>query len=319
MSQGKKRGKRSLKALIVSDVLMLICVCMLVYPIFSDIWNKEHSSYMFSNYSTITKRLDKKDYDVILQKAREYNESLAGQSDDRFWMTEEERKVYQETLTLEGTDVMAYLSAPTIGVYDVPVYHGTSNAVLQVGVGHFEGSSLPIGGPSTHTVLSGHTGMAGMKMFSDLESIRNGDLFQISVLNEVLTYEVDDRHQVVPEEVKYLDIEPGQDYCTLITCVPIGINSERLLIRGHRVPTPTEKELRQMRTGEEEKDADPLLAAWEYLTMRFADYELIMAAAAVMIVIFFMIPDIVLILRTILRKRSETDGPKRPEERAEKE
>lgn len=282
--------------MIVSDVLMFLCVCLLLYPIISDIWNEHHTSKMFGEYQEITKNIGKETYDELLKQAEMYNNSIKNRGNSRFTMTKEEREVYESCLNIPGTDVMSYITCDKIGVKNMPVYHGSGAAVLQSGVGHYEGSSLPIGGSSTHCVLSGHTGMAGLKMFSELTKLKKGDTFQLKVLDKTLTYQVDSIHQVLPNDITYLEIEEGEDYCTLITCIPIGVNSKRLLVRGKRIQNPVEIE-------KTEKGKKMIETVWNKLLARFALYELVMAMAAMLIVLFFIIPDSVRIRKSFAGNR----------------
>lgn len=288
--QNKK--KNSLKTLILSDLLMLVCVVLLLYPIVSDIWNGYHSSYMVSEYNESVEDMSEKDYEEILAKAREYNKTLVDKGNSRFSMSDEERAYYNSLLTVKGIDTIAYVTCSKIGAKNLPVYHGTSSSVLQAGVGHYEGSSLPVGGKGTHSVLSGHTGMAGLKMFSELSKLEKGDTFTIKVLNRTLTYQVDDINEVYPDDISCLEIDPEEDYCTLITCIPIGINSQRLLVRGKRIPN---KEAKLMK--EDGEDKGVIGRVWEWIMARFAVYELLMALAAGLIVVVFLIPDFLKIRR----------------------
>ena len=295
----KKKKTQSIRTLIVSDILLLLCVCMLSYPIFSDLWNAQHTSQMFGSYQDTVKDMDKQDYETLLQDAIDYNNTLPHQGDSRFAMTDEERAVYQSKLKLPGTDVMAYITCDKIGVKNMPIYHGTGDAVLQSGVGHYEGSSLPVGGESTHCVLSGHTGMAGLKMFSELTKLEKGDTFQIKVLDKTLTYQVDLINQVYPDDISKLGIEEGKDYCTLITCIPVGLNSQRLLVRGIRIPTPDKK---QIKKAQEQKPIWERI--WEWLMARFAVYELVMALGAILILLIYIIPDIKRIRKRIRERKN---------------
>lgn len=170
---------------------------------------------------------------MILKKAEEYNEKLA-KSLNAYDMSDEEIAEYKTMLDVTGTGMMGYIEIPSINV-SLPIYHGTGEAVLQVAAGHLEWSSLPIGGANTHAVLSGHRGLPSSKLFTDLDKLKDGDLFIIRILNETLTYEVDQILIVEPEDISDLIIESGEDYCTLFTCTPYGINTHRLLVRGHRV------------------------------------------------------------------------------------
>ncbi len=282
--------------IVFSDVLMVVCSCLLLYPIAADVWNEHNATRLLGEYQAAVASMDETDVEAMREAARAYNESLVGRGDSRFTMDDDERATYESLLKVPSTDVMAYVTCEKIGVSDMPVYHGTSSEVLQVGVGHYAGSSLPVGGKGTHAVLSGHTGMAGLKMFSELSRLEVGDTFSVEVLGEVLTYEVDDINRVYPDDVSHLGIDEDEDYCTLVTCIPIGINSQRLLVRGHRVPTPDAGETAT------EAEVNPLVAWWTWLTNRFAAYELAMAAAAAVVMVVFVMPDTA---RAIRRRREE--------------
>ncbi|MCD8083801.1 MAG: class C sortase [Clostridiales bacterium] len=224
-------------------LLFLIGCAILIYPIVSDYWNFTHQSRTAVLYKEASGDMEGKDYDRILKKAQEYNESLLTRA-DRFHSTDEEHNDYQTQLVIGHTDVMAVLEIPCIHVF-LPIYHGTGDDALQSGVGHLEGSSLPIGGIGTHAVLSGHRGLPSSKLFSDLNKMEIGDRFMIHVLEHVLIYEVDQIQVVLPTEMKSFGLEEDEDYITLLTCTPYGINTHRLLVRGYHVDTLTEEESRR--------------------------------------------------------------------------
>ena len=182
--------------------------------------------------------LDDEVYEALWAEAEAYNETLPDKA-DRFNMSEEELEEYQTYLSVSGTNVIGYIEIDKIGCY-LPIYHGTDESVLQVGVGHLEGSSLPVGGPGTHCVISGHRGLPSAKLFTDLDQMEVGDTFVLYVLDETLTYEVDQIRIVEPTEMSELAIVEGEDYCTLVTCTPYGINTHRLLVRGHRIENEEE-------------------------------------------------------------------------------
>jgi len=169
----------------------------------------------------------------ILEEAREYNRNLL-KKENRYLLDDEEKEEYDSLLDLAGNGVIGYIQIKSIGV-NLPVYHGTDESVLQVAIGHIEGTSLPVGGPSTHSALSGHRGLPSAKLFSDLDKVAEGDTFTITVLNQTITYEVDQIEVVEPEDTSLLNIVAGKDYVTLITCTPYGINTHRLLVRGRRI------------------------------------------------------------------------------------
>lgn len=230
-----------MKKHLVNILLVLILLTgfsLLLYPSFSEYWNSMHQSRAIAYYNETIATLDETDYTQLWQAAQDYNLSLPSKP-NRFYMSDEERATYETLLRVSG-DIMGYIEIPVIECR-LPIYHGTDEAVLQVGVGHVEGSSLPTGGLGTHCVLSGHRGLPSAKLFTNLDKVAVGDVFLLKVLNETLTYEVDQILIVLPEDVSALGLDPEQDYCTLITCTPYGINTHRLLVRGHRIETVEEK------------------------------------------------------------------------------
>ena len=212
---------------------LLAGALLLLYPTVSDYWNSFHQSRAIASYAEQVADLDDNTYDQIWADARAYNETLDN-STSRFVMTEEQKKIYEALLNIADNGVMGYIEIPKIKC-NLPIYHGTDEAVLQIAIGHVQGSSLPAGGESTHCVLSGHRGLPSAKLFSDLDQLTEGDVFLLRVLDETLTYEVDQIRTVLPDELDDLAIEEGKEYCTLVTCTPYGINSHRLLVRGHRI------------------------------------------------------------------------------------
>lgn len=229
--------KKKWRSTIIIILLILAGLSLLLYPTISNYLKTLAYNRAISDFQSSVEVCDSETYGDILAAAREYNENLAEREYIMLPLSDEEQAEYQRQLTISGSDVMGYVVIPKIGVY-LPIYHGTSDAVLQNGVGHLEGSSLPVGGEGTHTVLSGHRGLPSAKLFTDMDQIVIGDTFTVRVLNEVLTYEVDDIQMVEPDDSAVLQIEPGHDYCTLLTCTPYSVNSHRLLVRGHRIPTP---------------------------------------------------------------------------------
>lgn len=240
---------------IVLILVFLVGLSLLLYPTVSDYWNSLHQSRAISGYVEQVSVLDNDAYGSLWEEARAYNKTLAGKQ-DRFRLTEEELEEYGRYLRVPGTNVIGYIEIPAIDCY-LPIYHGVDESVLRSGVGHLEGSSLPVGGESTHTVISGHRGLPSAKLFSDLDRLETGDTFQLYVLDETLTYEVDQIRIVEPQEIGELDIVEGKDYCTLVTCTPYGINTHRLLVRGHRV----ENERSAGRVTADAMQVEPLAAA----------------------------------------------------------
>lgn len=215
----------------------------MVYPTFADWWNSFHQSRAIASYADQVSQIDDADYEQMLKDARAYNRKLLKKGDGRFNMTDEEREEYNSILDITGTGIMGYVEIPKINV-SLPIYHGTEESILQIAIGHIEGSSLPVGGTGTHCVISGHRGLPSAKLFTDLDQLQEGDIAQITVLDEILTYEIDQIRIVMPNELEELAIDPRKDYLTLVTCTPYGINSHRMLVRGHRIDNPDAGEIR---------------------------------------------------------------------------
>ena len=218
-------------------VLMLLAgMFLLLYPSFSDYWNSFHQSRAISSYIEHVTKIDTSAYEEILASARKYNAGL-NTGKFRWFLSDEEKEDYESELSLDDSGAMGFLTIDKINV-QLPIYHGTNEAILQTAIGHIEWSSLPVGGESTHAVFSGHRGLPSARLFTDLDKLNETDIFQLSVLNETLTYQIDQIRVVEPTDLTELQIVPGKDYCTLVTCTPYGINSHRLLVRGHRVANP---------------------------------------------------------------------------------
>ncbi|EFR43699.1 class C sortase [Streptococcus pseudoporcinus] len=221
---------------IVSILLVTIIaigIGLMAYPSLANYWNSFHQSNAIMDYQERVTHMDTKDYGKVLQRAKQYNKQFET-SGMKWRLTEEERQDYNSQLAIDKTGNMGYISIPKINV-KLPLYHGTTEKVLQTSIGHLEGSSLPIGGKSTHSILSGHRGLPSSRLFSDLDKLRVGDRWTVNVLNETFTYEVDQIRTVEPDDLRDLQIVKGKDYQTLVTCTPYGINTHRLLVRGHRV------------------------------------------------------------------------------------
>lgn len=215
-------------------IVFLAGLSLLLYPTVSDYWNSFHQSQAIASYVDAVDNTDEQKLEEMRQAAEAYNQSLLS-NDDRYDMTDEQKAEYESLLDVSGTGVMGYVEIPSINV-SLPIYHGTDKEILQIGVGHIEGTSLPVGGPSTHCAISGHRGLTSSKLFTDIDQMAEGDVFMIYVLGETLTYQVDQIRIVLPDDLNDLKIESDKDYCTLTTCTPYGINTHRLLIRGHRIP-----------------------------------------------------------------------------------
>ena len=226
------------KTVIFLTLGFLVGICILLYPAFSDFWNSKTQSRAITNYESVLENLKPEDYTAIFDKAHAYNKALY----ETDYPLRDYKQVsgYYDTLRVTDNDMIGYLKIDRIGV-ELPIYHGTSDKVLSKGVGHLEGSSLPVGGENTHSVMSAHRGLPSSKLFTDLDRIEKGDTFQIIVLDQVLTYQVDFIKVIEPTDISNLQIIEGGDYCTLFTCTPYGINTHRLLVRGVRVETIKEK------------------------------------------------------------------------------
>ena len=227
----KKKGGGKLSTIILV-LILLAGLGIMLYPTVSDYWNSFHQSQAIANYDAAVAELDDTDYEALFAAAEAYNEHLRNLSAP-FSEYEQLAEEYYSVLDVAGNGIIGYINIKKIGV-ELPIYHGTSDSVLNVAVGHLEGSSLPIGGESRHSVVSAHRGLPSAKLFTDLDELEVGDTFTITVLNRVLTYEIDQILIVEPSQLEALNVVKGQDYCTLMTCTPYGINTHRLLVRGHR-------------------------------------------------------------------------------------
>lgn len=226
------RKKSDIVSTIILTIILLVGLAVMLYPSFSNWWNSRVQSRAVAGYDEIVANMDDDETERLIKQAHDYNEKLS-----RVYaplVNADEVAGYDDILNISGTGIMGYITIPFIRV-ELPIYHGTSEEVLVKGIGHVEGSSLPVGGESTHCVLSGHRGLPSAKLFSDLNSLEVGDRFTVSVLGEDLVYEVDEINVVLPSETEKLLIADGEDLCTLVTCTPYGINSHRLLVRGKRI------------------------------------------------------------------------------------
>ena len=238
-------------------LVLLAGVSLLLYPTVSDYWNSFHQTRAIATYAENVAALDNASYDAIWEAARQYNRNLCSRSNS-FLLSEEQKAEYESLLDISGQGVMGYIEIPEIDV-SLPIYHGTEDPVLQVAVGHLEWTSLPVGGESTHCVLSGHRGLPSAKLFTNLDKLREGDTFLLRVLDEILTYEVDQILIVEPQDTAALEIAEGEDYCTLVTCTPYGINTHRLLVRGHRIDNI--EEVKTVRVTADAVQLEPMLVA----------------------------------------------------------
>ena len=229
-----KRWIKEQKVNIILCLVILIGIGLLSYPTVSDWWNSFHQTRAVASYAAAVSQMKTEDYDRLFAEADDYNRKLAG-TGMKWSMTDEEIQEYNSILDISENGIMGYIDIPRIR-QTLPIYHGTDDAVLQIAIGHLAGTSLPVGGDSTHCVVSGHRGLPSARLFTDLDRLTVGDIWTMTVLNRTMTYEVDQIRIVEPEDLSELQIVQGSDYCTLLTCTPYGINTHRLLVRGHRIP-----------------------------------------------------------------------------------
>ena len=247
--------KKNLSSIILV-LIFLLGLSLLLYPSFSDYWNSFHQSHAIASYEETVSVINSAEQDRIWEEARIYNETLVNKANR--WIVEEEKlEEYNSLLNIAGNGIMGYVEIPTIAV-ELPIYHGVSDSVLQIALGHLEGSSLPVGGEGTHCAISGHRGLPSAKLFTNLDELAKGDVFLLHVMDEILTYEVDQIRIVEPADLSALEIEEGKDLCTLITCTPYGVNSHRLLVRGHRIENIDTKTIR---VTADAMQIDPVLVA----------------------------------------------------------
>lgn len=242
---------------IVLVLILLIGLSLMLYPSFADYWNSFTQSYVVSEYVRNVAVMDQDKYEEIWQSAKDYNARLLDRS-SKYALGDVQKLEYESLLDVGGTGIMAYINIPAIDV-NLPIYHGTEEPVLQVAIGHLDWTSLPVGGEGTHCVVSGHRGLPSARLFTDLDELVVGDVFTLNVLDEVLTYQVDQIKIVLPYETEDLTIVEGEDYCTLVTCTPYGINSHRMLVRGTRIDNI--KEAKVIRVTADAVQIEPILVA----------------------------------------------------------
>ena len=249
--------KKSVVSTVILILVFFLGLSLVLYPSVSDYWNSLHQSRAIATYAEEVSGLDTGRYEQLWAEAVDYNRTLRDR-DNAFLLSETQKAAYDGLLNVGGNGVMGYLEIPTIGV-SLPIYHGTDEGVLQIAVGHIEWTSLPVGGESSHCVISGHRGLPSAKLFTNLDKLVVGDTFLFRVLDETLTYEVDQILIVEPQEVSALTIREGEDLCTLVTCTPYGINTHRLLVRGHRVENA--ETARTIRVTADAMQVEPLIVA----------------------------------------------------------
>ena len=231
--------KRKIITIGAAILVFVLALFITLYPVISNYYNERHQSEIHTQYMEVIEQVDNSDLILAKELADEYNAAIvpgtqlaeAFSKEALLWASED----YEHHLNLAGDGIMGYVEIPLIQV-NLPIYHGTDSDALEVGIGHLLGSSLPVGGLNTHSVLTAHSGMANQKMFSDLDRLDLGDVFYLQVLGETLAYQVDQINTVLPHDTTFLGIEEGEDHCTLVTCTPFGVNTHRLLVRGVRIP-----------------------------------------------------------------------------------
>ncbi|MGX8702944.1 MAG: class C sortase [bacterium] len=221
-------------------LVLLVGIAIIGYPSFANWWNQQQQNGAIVRYTRMVEAMEPEEVVKMREEAHAYNASHPVQP--AVEMEGEARKTYNSVLDVSGTGIMGYVEIPKIGV-NLPIYHGTSESVLQIAVGHLEGTSFPVGGAGTHCVLTGHTGLPSAELFTRIDELREGDQFSLAVLGENLLYQIDQIEVVLPMELNLLAAVQGEDYCTLVTCTPYGINSHRLLVRGRRVAVEEEPEI----------------------------------------------------------------------------
>lgn len=266
-------------------VVFVAGLSFLLYPTVSNLWNQAHQSRAIATYSKQVEKLDDSENKKMLKAARKYNKSLLKKS-DHWKLSKKEKKKYESLLDVSGTGIMGYIEVPKIDC-SLPIYHGTDEGALQIAIGHLEGSSLPVGGKSTHCVLSGHRGLPSARLFTDLDQMEEGDIFILNILGRKLAYEVDQIRVVLPEEMSDLEIEEGKDLCTLVTCTPYGINTHRLLVRGHRT------EYVEKKVAEEKKEVQT----------KKTDIRLMIAGGAGVLILLIII--IVIVIKRRRKRRNQ--------------
>ena len=245
---------QSRKSTIILLVSFFIGLSVLLYPSLSSFWNSKHQTQVIVDYEAMLANYKPEDYTEVFDKANEYNAALAALPDPLRNHAQID-EMYWDTLDISGTGMMGYITVPKIS-QELPVYHGTSEGVLSIAVGHFQGTSIPVGGKGTHSVVSAHRGLPTAVLFTHLDRMEIGDIFYFTILDRTITYEVDQIRIVEPDDTSLIRIEEGKDYCTLLTCTPYGINTQRLLVRGHQVDT---SQTRNLYVANEAYRIDPLV------------------------------------------------------------
>ena len=250
--------KRKTTILTASILVFLTALGITLYPIISNYVNQKYASKIYTEYEKMIQNVDDTSLKDARRLAEQYNNALAPVSAYEQESLSEASQNYDTLLNMGGNGIMGYVEIPSIQV-NLPIYHGTDSETLERGIGHLLGSSLPIGGASTHSVLSGHSGLAGQKMFTDLLQVKKGEVFYLHVLGETLAYQVVSLNTVLPYDTSLLGITPDADLCTLITCTPLAVNTHRLLVTGERIPYESAQEIQ----AEMQQETTEVESAWE--------------------------------------------------------
>jgi len=272
---------------VFSIIGFIACTVLLLYPVISDRWNRYRDMQLITEYNEKAVQMDTKEYDALMKKASDYNQYLVTQNRNIVTDAEYDPDAYYETLlNLTGNGIMGYVEIPKIGLTE-PIYHYSTEVSLGIGIGHIHGSSLPTGGETTHTVLTGHRGLPNQKFFSDLDKIKKGDKFYMHILNKILAYQVYDIKVIEPTDVDVLMIENGRDLATLVTCEPYGVNTHRLLVMGERVEFDEKKvdEKGLVTTEEHKLVIDP--AVWVFAGFMLFIFILVISTAIRKIILKF--------------------------------
>ena len=293
--------KRRYLRIVIAGVIFLLALLLTLYPVISNLYNQEHQSQIQTAYQEVLEQTDTEELERIRELAIAYNEAITPGTTEETYSQEAllaASEDYVNQLDLGGSGIMGYVTIPKIQV-DLPIYHGTGSDSLDRGTGHLLGSSLPVGGESTHTIITGHSGMASQKMFTDLEQLQEGDVFYLRVLGKVLAYQVDAIYTVLPYDTNYLGIVQGQDLCTLVTCTPTGVNTHRLLVRGTRIPYEQAVEVQETAEFNEEGIAT---SHWEQ------QYWLGIQLGLVAMICIVLLGNVVLFLRKRIRPAHRKGG-----------
>lgn len=263
-------------------LLFLASLGLTLYPVISNYVNQKYASQIHTAYQEVIEQADVRQLAEAKAQALAYNQALVPGASEAYTQQglEAAAKAYETLLNMAGSGIMGYVEIPKIQI-NLPIYHGTETDTLERGIGHLLGSSLPIGGESTHTILSGHSGMASQKMFTDLEQLAKGDVFYLRVLQETLAYQVSSIRTVLPHDTSLLSIEEGADLCTLITCTPYGVNSHRLLVTGSRIPYEEAETIQA-----DAQDAETTESTWEEKYMEGILYGILAALVLILVMAF---------------------------------